>query len=304
MAGPGGAATVVVAQPDDAARELLARVVEAAGHIAVRLDASAPPDVVEATVEASANLLIVDLASVSQGELTAMIEALTVRRFPAPVVALADGPASGELAVAAGAAQYLARPFHQRDFTTLLTALLDPDHTEQANAAGSDAPDAETSLLGAIDRLPPIDELPDLPTVDGDPAVPHDQYVDWDDLAESSTVTCAVEPLDAIHLADDDDEYDTDGYDTDDLSSSVLDGHNVGVDASAEVVPGEPDPSAGPAESNPHGTSGSDTDHDPDAADHPEVPAKTDEPTPVAVSNGATVALDTFTDILKMGRQL
>ncbi|MEO6627130.1 MAG: hypothetical protein ABIP03_01030 [Aquihabitans sp.] len=299
MAGPGGAATVVVAQPDDAARELLARVVEAAGHIAVRLDASAPPDVVEATVEASANLLIVDLASVSQGELMAMIEALTIRRFPAPVVALADGPASGALAVAAGAAQYLARPFHQRDLTTLLTALLDPAHADQASVAGIDEPDAETSLLGAIDRLPPIDELPDLPTVDGDPSVPHDQPGGWDDMAESSAVTCAVEPLDAVHLADDPDEYDTD-----DVSSSVLDDHHVGLDASAEVVPGEPDPSSDPAEPSPDGTSGSHTDHDPAEADDAEVAVKADEPTPVAVSNGATGALDTFTDILKMGRQL
>lgn len=125
MVGSGGAATVVIAQPDDGARELLARLVEAAGHHAVRLDASAPPDVVEATVDATANLLIVDLASVTREELAAMVEALAVRRFPAQVVALTDGPASGELALAAGAVRFLARPFHRRDLTAVLAELLD-----------------------------------------------------------------------------------------------------------------------------------------------------------------------------------
>ena len=249
MAGPGGAATVVIAQPDDAARELLARVVEAAGHIAVRLDASAPPDVVDATVEASANLLLVDLASTSHSDLTAVIDALAVRRFPAHVVALVDGPASGELAVAAGAAQFLARPFHQRDLATMLTALLDPNQDKHADPTAAIEPDAEASLLSAIHKLPPIDELADFSTVDHESA-----------------------------------------------------GAGAGTD--------DPDESVEPGQSEPGETNGTGTDNEPvgtdqpDAPDQPEPSVEADEPEPGASPRTPTVVPDTFTDILKMGRQL
>lgn len=121
----------MVAQADPNARELTARVAEAAGHHAVRLDAVTAPEIVDATVGASALGLLVDLETLDPPVLRAVIEAFTVRRFPASVVALVDGPESAKLATRLGAAVVLERPVHQRELDAAISRVLDPDTTTQ-----------------------------------------------------------------------------------------------------------------------------------------------------------------------------
>jgi len=124
LAGPSRAATVVIAQPNEARLALLSRIVSATGHRAVALGACSPPEVVEATVEAPANALIVDMADVSLDELDAILQALEARRFPIQVVALTDGPATAEMACRVGADVALARPFHKVELIDALNGLV------------------------------------------------------------------------------------------------------------------------------------------------------------------------------------
>ena len=138
MAGE-GAATVLVAQPDPDARELLARVAEGAGHRAVRLDAATPPEVVDAAVHELALVVVVDTQSTSLDDVAAITDAFTTRGYPAAVVALVDGPATEDPAIAAGADQALCRPFHQRDRVPALDAILHPERVPPAAEAQAEA---------------------------------------------------------------------------------------------------------------------------------------------------------------------
>ena len=116
-------ATVVVAEPDQITRDLLVGFTEAAGHHGVGLAVSDPPEIVEATVTSTANVLVLDTARTTLDELDAVIDALAQRRYPIKVLALTDGPASVARAVATGADAALARPFHRRDFDAAIAAL-------------------------------------------------------------------------------------------------------------------------------------------------------------------------------------
>lgn len=139
--GDGGAATVLVAQPDPQVREVVARVVEAAGMAAVRLDSTA--DVAGAAATSGASAVVLDLGS---GNLTAL-QAMRADDGPTgaevAVVVIGTGPAGGRLAWQAGADAFLVRPFHARDLQGALTdvlALDDASRVARRSASGADHP--------------------------------------------------------------------------------------------------------------------------------------------------------------------
>lgn len=148
MAGE-GAATVLVAQPDPDCRELLARVAEAAGHRAVRLDEAGPPAVVDASVHELALVVVVDTVATSLDDLAAITDAFATRGYPAAVVALVDGPATAERAEAAGARQVLCRPFHERDLVHALDVILHPDRVPPEPGPGTESDPSRTPPVGA-----------------------------------------------------------------------------------------------------------------------------------------------------------
>lgn len=137
--GDDAAKTILVANPDDQVREVLARVIETAGLDAVRLEGGA--NVVEAVVIAGAAGLVLDLGA---GNLTAL-QALRARSEPAAtnacVVVIGTGPAGGRLAWQAGADGFLVRPFHARDLqAAVIEALgLDAEGRTARRAAAGDA---------------------------------------------------------------------------------------------------------------------------------------------------------------------
>jgi CheY-like chemotaxis protein len=147
-----GAATVLVAQPDPDSRELVARIAEGAGHRAVRLDGASPPAVVDAAVHELALVVVVDTQATGLHDLAAITDAFATRGYPAAVVALVDGPATGERSLVAGARQVLHRPFHERELVQALEMILDPDPAEATPRAGagtvSDAPRGSTDGEG------------------------------------------------------------------------------------------------------------------------------------------------------------
>jgi CheY-like chemotaxis protein len=154
--GDAAAATVVVANPDEDAREVVARVVEAGGLTAVRVASAAevPDAVAAAGGGAGATGVIGVILDLGPANLQAL-EALRAgdgrtddgrkddgagdgrtddgRKDDGAgdgprVVVLGTGPANGRLALRAGADGYLVRPFHARDLrATLADALARPD---------------------------------------------------------------------------------------------------------------------------------------------------------------------------------
>ena len=121
---------VYVASTDDTVREVLARVVEAVGHAAVRADHDAR--LTTTVVEAGANALVLDLGAANQEVLVAL------RAHPEPVAAsvrvilIGTGPAGGRLAWQAGADGYLVRPFAATDLQGVLAGALDADDARRA----------------------------------------------------------------------------------------------------------------------------------------------------------------------------
>ncbi len=147
-----GAATVLIAVADPDFRELMARVVEGAGHQCVRLDDPTPPGVVDTAVHEMALVVVVDTRSTSLGDIAAIIEAFATRSYPAKVLGVVDGPISHDQALAVGASAVLLRPFHQRDLENAVAFALDPNATAPTSQpTGSDHP-ADTT-----NRPPPLD---------------------------------------------------------------------------------------------------------------------------------------------------
>ena len=127
----GSTASILVANPDEAVREVVARVVETVGLDAVRLAADA--DVAEAVVHSGADGAVLDLGAAS----LAALQALRARPEPAGtaarVVVIGTGPANGRLAWQAGADGFLVRPFHARDLQAALTDALGRPEAERAS---------------------------------------------------------------------------------------------------------------------------------------------------------------------------
>ncbi|QXC59920.1 hypothetical protein KSP35_16275 [Aquihabitans sp. G128] len=127
-----GSTTILVANPDEAVREVVARVVETVGLDAVRLAPDA--DLADAVVHSGATGAVLDLGP----DNLAALEALRARTEPgatgARVVVIGTGPANGRLAWQAGADGFLVRPFHARELQAALTeALARPDADRAAH---------------------------------------------------------------------------------------------------------------------------------------------------------------------------
>lgn len=106
--------TVVVANADDDAREVVARVVEGAGFEAARVATAG--DVTSSS--GSATAVVLDLGTEGLEVLRSL---RTSDGTEVPVVVVGTGPAGGRLALQAGADGFLVRPFHARELQTALT---------------------------------------------------------------------------------------------------------------------------------------------------------------------------------------
>ena len=122
----GPAVIVLVANPDEQVRELVARVVEDGGHEAVRLDPEA--DVATAVTASAAAAVVLDLGA---GNLDALNAVRTVSA-ETRVIVLDTGPAGGRLAWNAGADGFLVRPFHARELQAQVTDALERDEVARA----------------------------------------------------------------------------------------------------------------------------------------------------------------------------
>ena len=111
--------TVLVANPDDQVREILARLIEEAGFEAVRLDPTV--DVPDAVVATTASGLVLDLGADNLPVLEALRRRPEATAGSVRVVVVGTGPASGRLAIAAGADGFLVRPFHGKELQGALS---------------------------------------------------------------------------------------------------------------------------------------------------------------------------------------
>ena len=101
--------TVVVANADDTVCEVLARIVEAAGHEAVRVtDAT---QVSGAVLSAPAEALVLDLGSANVEQLRSLRAGDHPRSTECRAVVISTGPANSLLAWQAGADAVVTRPF-------------------------------------------------------------------------------------------------------------------------------------------------------------------------------------------------
>ena len=101
MSDPGSRPPVLIASPDESVREVLARLVETAGHEAVRLDPAV--DVPDAVVATSAGGLVLDLGAANQAVLEAVRARTEATAAGVRIVVIGSGPAGGRLALNAGA---------------------------------------------------------------------------------------------------------------------------------------------------------------------------------------------------------
>lgn len=140
--GDDAVATILIAQPEPQVREVVARVVEAAGFSAVRLEPSL--DIGEASASSGAAGVVLDLGPANLGAL----QAIRARPEPAAaqvcVVVLGTGPAGGRLAWQAGADGFLARPFHARELQAALAEAMTLDDAGRAarRSASAEVPTA------------------------------------------------------------------------------------------------------------------------------------------------------------------
>lgn len=104
-----GRATVVVANADQTVCEVLGRVVEAAGHEAVRV--TDPAQVTAAVLSAPAEALVLDLGAANVDHLRALRGGDHPRSTSSRAVVIASGPANALLAWQADADAVLTRPF-------------------------------------------------------------------------------------------------------------------------------------------------------------------------------------------------
>jgi len=270
------AATVVIAQPDSRGRELLARVVDAAGQHAVQLDGSEVEVIVDTTVSSSALVLVVDVIATGIDGLADVVATFETRRYPAQVMALVDGPASAAAAASAGAAAALERPFPRQRFVEAMTALL----TGEPVQAG---PDSGHTIAAEAD---------------GSPRIHHDDLVlGTDDLASG---TVADEPVDDTPTddvpADDETAGDApeDAPEDDDIPTDVgtADDETADDETADDETPTDVE------------TADDQTTGDAPEDDAPEGDDGDDTPGPPVRPTAKPGLGDNFTDILKMGRQL
>ncbi len=123
-------ATVVVANPDESAREVIARVVESGGSDAVRLDPATSP--ADAVVASQADAAVLDLGADTLDAVAALRQRTEPVAATVRVVVLGAGPATGRLALQAGADAYLQRPFHADELRTAIADALARPEAERS----------------------------------------------------------------------------------------------------------------------------------------------------------------------------
>ncbi len=102
--------TVVVANADDDAREVVARVVEGAGFDVVRVSSGG-----EVPAAAGSAVAVVADLGADGLDVVRTLRSAGGAAGEVPVLVVGTGPAGGRLALQAGADGFLVRPFHARD---------------------------------------------------------------------------------------------------------------------------------------------------------------------------------------------
>jgi DNA-binding response OmpR family regulator len=129
--GAGARTTVVVAADDATVGEVLARILEAAGHEAIRLPEAA--GLAAATASASADGVVLDLGPSTADQLRSLRLDGGDRAASVRAVAICTGPANALLAWQAGADAVLTRPFAADALRDAVREVLDaPDDERQA----------------------------------------------------------------------------------------------------------------------------------------------------------------------------
>ncbi|MCU1372373.1 MAG: hypothetical protein JWO77_3567 [Ilumatobacteraceae bacterium] len=117
-----GRATVVVANTDETVCEVLARVVEGAGHEAVRV--TEPTQVVGGVLSAPAMALVLDLEAGNVAQLRSLRGGDHPRSTSTRVVVIVSGPANALQAWQADADAVLTRPFRAAELHDALAEVL------------------------------------------------------------------------------------------------------------------------------------------------------------------------------------
>lgn len=126
----GARATVVVANADETVCEVLARIVESAGHEAVRV--TDPTQVSGAVASAPADALVLDLGPDTVEQLRSLRASDHPRATSARAVAISTGPANALLAWQSGADAVLTRPFPVQALADALAEALGRDDAGRA----------------------------------------------------------------------------------------------------------------------------------------------------------------------------
>ena len=134
--------TVVVANADPTVCEVLARVVEAAGHEAVRV--TDPTQTAAAVLSAPADALVLDLGADNVDQLRSLRGGDHPRSTQSRAVVISSGPANSLLAWQADADAVLTRPFHAEELQSAL-----------ADALARAPQDRAATRLAQIDALHP-----------------------------------------------------------------------------------------------------------------------------------------------------
>lgn len=116
--GSTGRATVVVANPDPTVCEVLARVVEGAGHEAVRV--TDPLQITPGVLSAPADALVLDLGPGNVAQLRSLRGGDHPRATQCRVVVISTGPASSLLEWQADADAVITRPFRAEELQAAL----------------------------------------------------------------------------------------------------------------------------------------------------------------------------------------
>ena len=139
--GAGSRVTVVVANTDETVCEVLARVVEAGGHEAVRVTDAGLRSAARCQ-SAPADALVLDLGAGNVEQLRALRAGDHPRATESRAIVISTGPANALLAWQAGADAVLTRPFPAEELQAALTEVL-----------GRSTADREATRAAQVDGL-------------------------------------------------------------------------------------------------------------------------------------------------------
>jgi hypothetical protein len=215
-------------------------------------------------------VLVVDITVIGFDHLGEIISAFASSRYPAHVVALVDGPAGAASSTAVGAAVTLERPFHRDEFVAALDELLGTDQADTLLSPADDEGGTDEHESSVVVAEGGTDEEPAVAAEDPDDEVEPEPDPE-------SAPEALDEPADDIDLGDEAagiEEGDAEPHDVEVEDEVAEDGADAEVDDDNDTADTE------------------DEDEDED-----------EDETPPAVERAVRTD-QSFTDILKMGRQL